>query len=361
MRPELHQTRCTRYRFRYSECRRCADACPHEAISFSDDGASIDAARCRNCALCVSACRTEAWDSPGLRRVDLLKQAIKSPAWSFACAPSGATAQAVVPCLGALDAAMLAYLAKRGIPVELRGLGHCGSCEHGARGAAMVACIVDAVELLRKASGESWAELTRGADAPGDGEKRGAFASGRRHLFRRLLGGVAEEVARAAEPPAASEPVPDKAIRAARPFVTEQRELLQIVARKAGRAAFPVRGHEALPLMNLALADGCTACEACFRACPGGALQVRESDTAWSLAFRVDACVACEVCLEVCQPRVLHAQDGFDIAPGPGEATLHALVKQRCRRCDRSFVSAHPAHECTVCADDEMAFEAIFG
>lgn len=361
MRPELRQSRCTRYRFRYGECRRCADACPHEAVSFSDDGASIDAARCRNCGLCVSACRTEAWESPGLRRVDLLKRAIKSPAWSFACATSGATAEAVVPCLGALDAAMLAYLAKRGIPVELRGLGHCGSCEHGARGAAIVEGTIEAVELLRKASGETWAGVSRAADAPDNDGKKDAFASGRRHLFRRFLGGVADEVARAAEPPAAPEPVPDKAIRAARAFVTEQRELLQIVARKPGSEAFPVREHEALPLMNLVLAEGCTACEACFRACPTGALQVRESDTAWSLAFRVDACVACEVCLEVCQPRVLHAQDRFDIAPGTAEAALHTLVKQRCRRCDRSFVSARPAHECTICADDEVAFDAIFG
>lgn len=361
MRPELHHTRCTRYRFRYSECRRCADACPHEAIVFADDGASIDASRCRNCALCASACRTGAWDSPGVRRVDLLKRAIKSPSWSFACAPSGAAAEAVVPCLGALDAAMLAYLAKRGIAVELRGLGHCASCGHGSRGAVMVEGMLEAVDMLGMASGETWAAVTRAADTSPDGGKKDAFASGRRHLFRRLLGGVAQEVARAAGPPLARESVPDKAIRAARTFVTEPRELLQIAARTAERAAFPVREHEALPLISLALKDGCTACEACFRACPTGAVQVRESDTAWSLAFRVDACVACEVCLEVCQPRVLGTQDGFDIAPGAKETVLHALVKQRCRRCDRSFVSAHPAHECPVCADDEMAFDAIFG
>jgi ferredoxin len=361
MRPELRQSRCTRYRFRYSECRRCADACPHDAIAFPDGGAAIDASRCFHCALCTSACRTGAWESPDVPRVELLKRAIEAPAWSFACTPSGADADARVPCLGAIDAAMLAYLGKRGIPVELRGTGHCASCEHGARGADLVRSQLEAVNLLREASGESWAEATIAADSPRDRGGQAGFVSARRHLFRRVLGGVAGEIARAAEPVADPEPVPDKAIRAARPYVTEQRELLRIVSRKPGRAPFPMREHEALPLMQLALADGCTACEACFRACPTGALQVRESDTAWSLAFRVDACVACEVCLEVCQPRVLHARDGFDIAPGGGEATLHALVKQRCGRCDRSFVCARPAHECAVCADDETAFDAIFG
>jgi Fe-S-cluster-containing hydrogenase component 2 len=75
----------------------------------------------------------------------------------------------------------------------------------------------------------------------------------------------------------------------------------------------------------------------------------------------MDACVGCGVCLEVCQPRALRSQGAFDISPGAGEATLHALVKQRCGRCDRAFASASPAHTCAVCADDEAAFDTIFG
>ncbi|HEX4944892.1 MAG TPA: 4Fe-4S dicluster domain-containing protein [Usitatibacteraceae bacterium] len=360
MRPELHQSRCTRYRFRYSECRRCADACPHDAIAFSDEGASIDAARCRNCALCTSACRTGAWESPEVPRVDLLKRAIKAPAWSFACAPSGAEADAVVPCLGALDAAMLAYLGKRGIPVELRGMGRCASCEHGERGAAMIEVQLEAVDLLGRASGEQWAQITIAEAEPAERPAPTAFAPGRRHLFRRILGGVATEVREAAKPVASAEAVPAKAIRAARAFVTESRELLQIVARTKDATPLVVREHEALPLASLAIAGQCTACEACFRACPTGALQIRESDSAWSLAFALDKCVGCGVCLEVCQPRVLHTKPEFDIGSARPEAVLHSLGRQRCARCDRLFTSPRPQHSCGVCTDDEEAFDAIF-
>jgi ferredoxin len=358
--PEFRQTRCTRYRFRYSECRRCADACPHDAIGLSDEGASVDVARCQNCGLCSSACRTGAWNTGNVPRVELLKQAIKAPRWSFACAPSGATAEAIVPCLGALDATMLAYLGKRGIPVELRGSEHCVRCAHGAKGAAQIDANLEATTMLREAAGEAWAAVTVAASSPESPARPTAFVAGRRQLFRRLLGRAATEVQRMAEPVVAPEPVPDTAIRAARAFVTEQRELVQIVAKTKERDPFLVREHEALPLMRLALADGCTSCEACFRACPTGALQVRETDATWALTFRLDHCVACEVCLEVCQPRVLHPVSEFDISPGAAEIVLHSLNKQRCRRCDRAFVSPAPAEMCGICVDDEAAFDTIF-
>ena len=359
--PEFRQTRCTRYRFRYSECRRCADACPHDAIGLSDDGASVDVARCQNCGLCSSACRTGAWDAGNMPRVELLKQAIKAPQWSFACAPSGADADAVVPCLGAIDATMLAYLCKRGIRVELRGAEHCIACAHGAQGAPQIAANLEAATILHEAAGDAWTAVTVVASSPENPARPVAFVPGRRQLFRRLLGRAATEIQHAADPVVVPEPIPDKAIRAARALVTEQRELLQIIAKTGERAPFRVREHEALPLMRLALAEGCTSCEACFRACPTGALQVRESETAWSLGFRVDLCVACEVCLEVCQPRVLHPVSEFDIAPGAAEDVLRALNKQRCRRCDRAFVSPAPTELCAICVDDETAFDTVFG
>lgn len=357
--PEFRQSRCTRYRYRYSECCRCADACPHDAIALDDEGAAVDAARCQNCGLCSAACRTGAWDAGNLRRVDLLKQAIKATHWSFACAPSGAVGDSTVPCLGAVDASMHAYLAKRGIAVELCGARHCTRCVHGAKGAGQLASQTEALAMLRAASGEPWAPLTIVVDEVKGGNPSAGFAPNRRQLFRRLLGRAATEMQ--APLPAAVEPIPDKAIRAARPFVSEPRELMQIVARKREGGAFVVREHEALPLLKLVMQDGCTACEACFRACPSGALQVRETDTSWSLAFNADHCVACEVCLEVCRPQVLRPAPEFDATPGAAEMVLHSLAKQRCRRCDRAFVSPEPAAACAVCTDDESAFDAIFG
>lgn len=359
--PEFRAARCVRYRYRYSECVRCLDACPHEAIALSDTGAAIDADKCRNCALCVSACRTGAFATVAFKPIETLRQAIKTERISIACAPSGHAADAVVPCLGALDPPLLAYLEKRKLPTTLLGASLCADCAHGDKGAAQLAANLEAVAELRAAAApETWLPIEVISDkvAP---EKRPRFTSGRRHLFRRLFGRGVDEVsaAVAARPPA--QPVVDKAIRAGAYALTEQRELLQIVAGRKDGQPFQVAIHEALPALDITINPGCTVCEACFRVCPTGAISITENPGDWALMFQRDRCVGCAVCLEVCQPRVLDAAAAFDLAPDQPARTLISLAKQRCDRCDRFFVSPRPEKTCRVCSDDQDAFTAIFG
>ena len=358
--PEFHSARCTRYRYRYSACRRCADACPHDAVELLDEGIRLDAARCQNCALCTAACPTAALGADNLPRLDLLRRAIKATRFSFACAPSGLAADAVVPCLGALDAAMLAYLAKRRIAVELHGSHHCAQCAHGARGEARLALNLQAADALENAATpEAWQGAML-AEASGQADAGTDFRASRRQLFRRLVGRGIDEVARAARPPA-DLPVEEKAIRAGPWFVPEMRELLQIVCKCKDGEPFRIGPNTALPLMDIRLKRGCTACEACFRVCPSGAMQIREDDDSWNLSFAIDRCVGCGVCMEVCQPRVLYAAETFDASPEREPAILRQLAKQRCNRCDRHFVSTEPCETCPVCSDDADAFAPIIG
>lgn len=368
--PEFRRERCTRYRFRYSECRRCAEACPHDAISLDDTGASLDEARCQHCALCVTACLTDAWSSAAFAPIDLLRQAIKQPHYALACAPSGETADATVPCLGAIDGGFIAYLGKRGIPLILHGSTHCGACPHGETGAAQLSANLDAANHLRAACGATqWAELTLAAPSEPAADPRPPTRpthptlAARRQLFRRLFGRAADAVAdgldqNAFTPPPTTE---DKAIRAGPYVSSERRELLQIVCTRKDGAPATMPWHEALPLLQLTLHAGCTTCEACFRACPTGALFIVENPGDWALSFDSDRCVACAVCLEVCQPRVLDAEASFDARPEQAPRELLRLVKQRCARCDRFFVSPSPQETCKVCSDDEEAFAMIFG
>ena len=355
--PDFHAARCVRYRYRYSECRRCADACPFEAIALTDEGVEVDPARCRNCALCTSACRTGALMPPNLARIDILKRCLGRARVVFACAPSGAAADEHVPCLGALDAAMLAYLAKRGIEVELRGTVHCTECPQGDVGAQALAAHLEGRAALQAAyPGEKWAALLV-RDEEQRESRRQDFQPGRRQLFRRLVGRGVDQALKAAAPPQA--PAEAQAIRAGAWYLPEMRELLQIVCRGDAAPVRPVAAQPSLPLAHVRLEGACNACEACFRVCPTGAIQIRENDSTWQLTYTQDKCVGCGVCLEVCQPRALAAAER--ILPGGAEVVWRRLAKQHCSRCDRYFVSAVPAPTCPMCADDEDAFGAIFG
>lgn len=359
--PGFEAARCVRFRFRYSACRRCADACPHAAIAPDAAGIVLDAAKCRNCALCAAACPTAALVPGNLPRIELLKQAItlKEKRHAFACAPSGLAAPAVVPCLGALDAAMLAYLGKRGIEVKLSGAAHCERCEHGTQGAAALARHVEARDRLEQAcAGETWAALDVADDAAAPAARD--FRAGRRGLFRRLLGrGVAEAEKAICAP--MDVPAIDRAVRPGPWHVPEMRELLAIVCLRAGDAGCRLPANAALAVAGMRLDGGCTHCEACIRVCPTGALQIRESERDWTFMFFVDRCVGCGVCAEVCQPRVLRADAEVDATPGRIGVALDVLAKQRCSRCDRFFVSPEPLETCPVCRDDEDAFGHIFG
>lgn len=372
--PDFRASHCSRYRYRYSECRRCADACPHEAIELSDQGASLLAQRCRNCALCISACHTQAWSSGDFKPIDILREAIKMPAFSLACEPSGCKADAAVPCLGAIDAAWLAYMAKRRLPVTLLGSDHCVRCEHGKTGAAQLRRNLDAVDSLFEAqkhgaasdADESKWTLPRTVDDERSQPVRSATqassaaGSARRSLLGRLFRHH-HDPATSSAPALQPAQLPAKAIRAAAYMVSEPRELLQIVCKQKTDRPFTVALHESLPLMQLGLQSGCTLCEACFRVCPTGAIQIEQNPHDWALTFQADRCVACEVCLEVCQPRVLDAQTSFDARPGQPAITLIKQAMQRCARCDRHFVSPTPQKTCAICSDDEYAFDAIFG
>ena len=267
-----------------------------------------------------------------------------------------------MPCLGALDAGLLAYIEKRRLPTSLHGSTHCAHCEHAPRGETQFEVNRAAVAALRAAAAEDWlAVVTDVGERNAETATKPEATVGRRQLFRRLLGRGANEISTLIEGMPQSVPAPDQAIRPGAYALTGQRELLQIVAARKDGPAFTVEPHDALAAVSLHLASGCTACEACFRVCPTGAIGVVENPGDWALVFQIDRCVGCLVCLEACQPRVLGIKTHFDLTPDRPARPLLEFGKQRCTRCDRSFVSASTEEICRICDDDKDAFASIFG
>jgi Pyruvate/2-oxoacid:ferredoxin oxidoreductase delta subunit len=356
--PNFRAERCVRYRYAYSECNRCAEACPHEAVRLFDAGVELLAANCQGCALCVAVCPTDALLEKSVSADSLLKSAGGRERYTIACAPSAARGDTVVPCLGAINAVTLAEFSRQGIELHLAGSGHCGECAHGSKGADIIRSVLEArdaicaVELPGVTKTE-WAQLVLD-EATGD--EGNEIAASRRQLFRRLVGQSLEVIA--GEDVA---PPPLKAIRAAAPFMPERKALLNDIFDGCEEALRAVR-HAAIPAENWVVAQGCTNCEACVRVCPTGAMQLLEDNNAWRLVLLAERCVACDVCVEVCQPKVLRQRDAdFVVVNKQKGRLLRNVPRKRCKTCDRLFVTENDASICAICSSDDEDFLHIFG
>ncbi|MDD3518349.1 MAG: 4Fe-4S binding protein [Chromatiales bacterium] len=355
--PRIHPAQCTRYRYRYSTCSQCVDACPHAALEARDDGVVLDAMRCRNCGLCDAACPTGTFHCESLPDPDRLRSLATRDAVSIACTPSGHEGDLRVPCLGAIGPTALAVLVNRGAAVTLRGAGHCEHCEHAATGTGFIDAqmrtldeLLDVLTLPEERRGSCVLERSVGKDT-------NRFDGGRRAFFRRALG----YVEKASAPPASSlfMDVPDAAIRAARHHVPMRRRMLDALLETGEPGAARLRPDSLLFAATLELeTSNCTRCEACARACPTGALDVDESQQRWTMQFDGRRCVACGVCVEVCQPGVLYLS-GIGAAETP--RTLHVCDKLRCDNCNRPFVPLADEGRCGICGDDDRDFSDIFG
>jgi len=361
--PELAVERCTRYRYRYSACSRCADQCPHQALTPGEDGVRLDPVRCQGCALCDAACATGVFKAPNLSLAVPSDPSVRQI--SIACVPSEQPGDVRVPCLGALTPAPLAGLGQRGFAVTLRGSAHCERCPNAPQGAARLEALLEALASVPAGPGPIEGEtlprapwLTPILDDERSRQGLDRRRAERRHFFRGLLARGIEAATEDAKP---SAEVPAMAIRAAALQVPSRRRLGETLWRRHGDPALED------PLAGLTWGLGwvevgpnpCTGCEACARVCPTGALKVSEADQQWELIHSAAQCVGCGVCTEACHAGAIALHHGRPAA-APDWSLLHRMRRFRCERCGRYFVGVDAA-DCPVCLDDEEGFAAIFG
>ncbi|MCW9089163.1 MAG: 4Fe-4S dicluster domain-containing protein [Gammaproteobacteria bacterium] len=348
--PELRNSRCVRYRFRYSQCSRCADSCPPGALTPGEEGMELDVTRCSGCGLCVPACPVGAFHQPAFPAAALAKPADKQ--LSVACKPSGEEGDLRIPCLGDIEPALLASLAVRKIAVTLRGVGHCAECANAPQGGEALQSLLVGMEALAESAPAHWSAPVVGGNVGGTG-----YRADRRQLFRRFSNRAVQSI----RDEGGVEEVPEQAIRAAAHFVPARRQLAERVLERldgidAGSPLPALFGVAAVAPIT----GRCTGCEACARVCPTGALKIDEAQSRWALRFRAVQCVDCGVCIEACGPEALQLEPRWHPESVESDSSLHELGRYRCESCGRFFIGLENG-SCPVCRDDEENFDAIFG
>ncbi|MBI5880360.1 MAG: 4Fe-4S binding protein [Chloroflexi bacterium] len=342
-------SRCVRAFDKYATCDRCVASCPTTALS-GNGSLAFNASACVDCGLCLHLCPLGAFAGHDdvTQLLTCASRLGRPQQLELACArhPSPSKgpheSEAVIVldgCLAALGASVyLALLAQSSARLLVR-LDACADCPLGKarlgieQTLAVAHALGGAVESLPHGAGDEWQvrPVIQASQPPLSRRDflRTFAAQGQVLLAQALSAGDESETA-AKRPP------------------RERRRLLNALRLGPVRAEHHV---DAPPFGSVAVNDACSACGACARACPTGALQFSQTDRSFRVSFAAAYCTACGACADVCEPKALRQERGVSLnalltvrSVVVCEGALHACV-----RCGAKFASATESHLCPIC------------
>lgn len=268
-------------------CSKCADVCPHDAVTVTHRGVNIDDVDCTGCGLCVQACPSQALES----RVDY------QPGSPLKCSQVKGSAQ-TVHCLARLEPSDLLRLAGKANEVKLA-RGDCADCPIGS------AAVPDALsELAREAErlaafrGRSlsldiaWSDELNITDDPKPVSRRELLHGGWRGFSSHAADALAP-LERFAEPAEGDTPLP-----------LEHQKRYWLI-----ESAAP-EGDTKVPWTLPRIADGCIMCPVCTNVCPTDAFhRTFDDDGGGTLKLEPDRCNGCNACVVSCPVRVISLDD----------------------------------------------------
>lgn len=298
VRPDFSSSRCLAVRQSPAACTRCADVCPHEAVTVRGRGVEIDDVDCSGCGLCVQACPSQALE-PRVR-IDGGR--------SVKCSQVAGDAQ-TVQCLARLRPTDLHRLI-RGRDEVLLARGDCATCPVGA------AAVADAVDSVAEEARDILALRGRDGSIRVEVRERLDDADTTETLDRRaLLRGGWRNLAHGAS--AALAPL-DRG-------EDEERSVPREAARRyrALELSDLVPDHQVpwpLPTVN----DTCILCPVCTKACPTEALsRTFDEDGGGALHLDPARCIGCDACVDACPVDAVAMNDRptwSEASSGPREA-----------------------------------------
>ena len=355
----LNPDRCLYASDRFATCAACQDLCPAGAISAAKPP-QLDGDACAGCLACLPACPVGAFSGNDAVAV-LLASAARAETRSFELIcekhprPGEGLDQRSVGlrvrgCLAGLGAGAYLALVAQGAERVVARADACANCPWGSLQHRIDAQVQQAQQLL--------AGLGRGAVVSMQvqpletGIARAVQDTqhppvSRRDLFRRLT-----QQARVVTSRAWTVDEPEVAARAPG---RDRRRTAQAAAFFSNDTACKPPAAPALAGSDwaiLAAAPACTACGACARACPTGALRLdQDAGGHFTLLFIPVACVGCEACLHVCAPAALTLDHtpAFKQVFGNTVQTLCSGELVRCDRCGASMAARPGETLCTVC------------
>lgn len=369
----LDADRCLRLRSRYSDCDRCAQACPPRVLHVSQERIEL-ADGCLRCGQCSAACPTEALQVEGFPAEPPRPVASEAPlyvdCWKVAVSDSPRGAMRV-PCLGGIPPHRLVQWHGTDRPVVLLDRGWCGQCSAGSGAIHPAQKVLDAARALLAKLGMSTNTLPRLESLPLPPAQMPADIPGplaARTLSRReFFSGMTRATARAIAPVVVGEHGESGQSCSARLGKIETTAHSQLLARAAALGERHGRPLLAGLFPALRVSDACRNHQVCAATCPTGALQTYETKggAAAGIAFDARACIACGDCTRACPERALALVPRGDGEVPRGTTVLTRWALRECHDCGREFADSGSSNVCPACRETRelmrTSFSQLFG
>ncbi len=322
-------------------CDLCTVVCPRGALSVVGGKLNVDKSACDACGLCVTECPRDAVELPAasLREFEVELEALLT-------APGlPKLERRAILCVCDRNVQVLEELAKQRLPYAAGWLPLRVPCT----GMVSAGWILQSLALGASAV----AVMACGGECAFEQRERTAATAAYCHDLLDLLG-ISGDRLRVLDPSSVTDladvlnrpfgddvvsdsPVPERACLR-EPTATAS-ALMHLA--EAGSGSVALRSDRS-PLGVVRIdAQGCTACEACVRACPTDALACEKEGDGLAITFDPNLCTGCSLCARSCSEDVIQVEHVTDLeALSNGRTELYRDTQVRCEKCGVAFAPA---------------------